>query len=340
MSRFKRQIAETLADQEDIAGLTIRSFTADDGRRMAELAGEAQANRRGHALRPGRRPVHTRGLAVEGQFKSNGRAGQGAPEHLAGEQTLDVWGRLSSCRADLDIDDRKPGPRGLAVRFNLADGRSTDLLAMSVDRFPVTSLDAFVTVSHVMRRPWYIRYLELPLLVGVHQFRGAWTFLSAFAPASYARCDFYAIHTFVWGRDPGQPVRYRWRAQAGAGRPMPWHSWGRRPDYLQRDMMERLGAGNEPVRFELQIQRPHDVPATRLRDIGRPLPRRVGWETVGTLELQRAIDDPDEATRRDGILFSPAHLIEGVAPLPGDEIMTARSAAYPASHVARSGYWP
>jgi catalase len=341
MTRLKRRAEEPVDDQGPVAFQTIRSFTADDGRHLAALAGEAQANRPGHPLRPGWRPVHTRGALLEGTFTPSGDAGPDAPAHLAGQRPLTVWARLSNCQADLEFSDGKSGPRGLAVRFWLPDGRSTDLLAMSVDRFPVTTLDAFVSVSRALRRrSSVVRYAQLGLLVTLHQFRGPATYLTAFPPSSYARCDYYAVHTFVWGGPAGRPVRYRWRAAAGREIPRPFRSWGRPPNYLEQELTERLNRDRDPIRFSLEIQEPTDIGPGRLRNVGRPLPRRVAWRGIGTLVLEKVVDDPDTLRRRDRILFSPAHLIEGVGPFPGDEIMAVRTAAYPASHVARSGCRP
>jgi catalase len=338
MTRLKRRAEAPADDRERVASQTIRAFTADDGRRLAALAGEAQANRPGHPFRPGWRPVHTRGILLEGTFVPSGDAGPDAPAHLAGDQPLAVWARLSNCQADLEFSDDRSGPRGLAVRFRLPDGRSTDLLAMSVDRFPVTTLDAFVSVSKALRRrSWLTRYARLGCLVTMHQFRGPVTFMLAFPPSSYARCDYYAIHTFVWGSRTGRPVRYRWRSEVGRELRRPFRSWGRPPNYLEQDLTERLNRRREPIRFGLEIQEPTDVGPGRLRDVGRPLPRRVAWRRIGTLMLETVVDDGDTFGRRDRVLFSPAHLIEGVEPFPGDEIMAARTAAYPASHVARTG---
>ena len=338
MARLRRATGELA--QDELSRQVTRSFTADDGRYLAALAGEALAGRRGHALRPGWRPVHTRGVLVEGQFTSLGNAGPHAPDHLAAPQVLDVWGRFSSCRADLEVDDRKKAPRGLAVRIWLPDGRSTDLLGMSVDRFPAASLDAFVSVSHALSSPLLRRTAKVAFLKVMRQFRGLLVNLTAFAPSSYGRCDYYAIHTFRWVKDGEQKVRYRWRADEGRERPLPWRSWRRPADYLQRRLVRRLNEEDRPLKFGLEIQRPRDVPDSRLVDVGRPLPRNVEWVRVGILELHHVVDDPATMKARDGILFSPTHLIEGIEPLQGDEIMTARAAAYPASHVARSGYWP
>jgi hypothetical protein len=49
---------------------------------------------------------------------------------------------------------------------------------------------------------------------------------------------------------------------------------------------------------------------------------------------------PVEQEALDRLLYSPAHLPEGVEPYPGDQIFTARLAAYPASHVYRNGGSP
>ena len=49
------------------------ALPADDGRLLASLAGEGQAMRRGNALRPGWRPVHTHGVLLTGTFSPSGR---------------------------------------------------------------------------------------------------------------------------------------------------------------------------------------------------------------------------------------------------------------------------
>lgn len=339
MARLGR--AEAGLGQQERARQASRSFTADDGRYLARLAGAGLSHDRNFVLRRGYRPVHTRGVLVEGRFTSNGAAGSFAPDHLADRQVHRVWGRFSSCSADLEIDDRRLAPRGLAVRMWMADGRSTDLVAMSLDRFPANSRDAFVSISNALTAPLPVRAARVLFLAALRQFHGLWATTTAFAPSSYSRCDYYCIHTFVWRRGhEEQPVRYRWKAEDGRERILPWRGWGRRSDYLRTRLIRRLHDEHRAIRFDLQIQAPRDVPRSRLADVGRPLPRRVKWQSVGRLELERVVDDPDEEMSRDGILFSPLHLIEGIDVLPEDEIITARAAAYPASHVARSRKWP
>jgi catalase len=314
------------------------AFTADDGPRLAALAGEGQAHKRGGALRRGLRPVHTCGTIVEGAFSASPKLGGPAPGFLTQPEPVPVVARFSACDADPDADDRRWGPRGLAVRFGLPEGATADLVMMSADRFPASTRQGFESASAALSSPLPVRGLRVALLTAVHQFRSPWTFLLIFSPVSYAHLDYYAIHTFVWASRAGQPVRYRWRAASGRRRTRPWIRWTRRPDYLRRELAARLDAGG--VDFDLEIQQPtDDVGPDRLRDVGRPLPRRVRWEPAGRLHLTRVVR-PDEEGDLDRLLYSPAHLPEGVDAYPGDQIFTVRAAAYPASHVYRNGGSP
>lgn len=310
------------------------TFTADDGLTLARLAGEAQAKRRGGALRPGLRPVHTCGVTVTGTYRPLD-AGERTPPAL--RTPARVTARFSSCDADARPDDRRWGPRGLAVRFE-ADGEAPwDLVAMSTDRFPVATLSAFQSVAAALSSPLPVRLPRLVLLSALRQFRSPIRFLCTFAPVSYAHLDYQPIHTFLWEVD-GRPVRYRWKAVAGRRRTRPWMRLTRGADYLRRDLAARLTDGGG-VSFELQVQRPAGLPAARLRDVGRPLPGSVPWAPVGTLHLDAGLTGEAQAAA-DRFLYSPAHLPPGVAPYPGDEIFAARTAAYPASHVYREGCTP
>jgi catalase len=197
----------------------------------------------------------------------------------------------------------------------------------------VTSREAFVAVSRALS---FNRLLVLPRLIvrwAIGQFRSPLVFFTQFAPSSYAHCDYYAVHTFLWtSGEKNQPVRYRWRACDGRRRLVPWTRLFKPRDYLTVELGTRL-ADHGAVRFTLEVQRPHGMTEARLRDVGRPLPGNVTWDPVGDLDLTEIIADDQELSQ---MVFSPAHLAEGVEPYPGDEIFLLRSAAYPASHVFRS----
>jgi catalase len=313
------------------------SFTGDSGRELATLAGEGVAKRRGNALRPGWRPVHTTGVFVTGCFLVTGDALMHAPAHLRPGPAIAAMARFSSCDPRLPANDRRHGPRGLAVRLSLPDGATTDLVAMSTDRFLVSTRGAFIAASRAMRCHFPLRWIRIGWLTALRQVRAPVTFALAFPPRSYARLDYHTINTFVWTAGGAQPVRHRWRPDDDPLRLWPWTRLFKHRRYLDRELAARLERG--AVRFWLEVQLPHDVSAARLADVAKPLPRCIPWTRVGQLRLDRMVTG-EEAGALDRLVFSPTHLVDGVELYPGDEIMAARAAAYPASHIARVGASP
>jgi catalase len=317
------------------------SFTADDGRALAIAAGEGVAGQRGDALRPGLRPVHTLGIFASGTFTPSGDAAGEAPPHLQGSQPVSVVARFSNGNPRTDRNDRRRDARGLAVRFTLSDGATTDIVAMNTDRFLAGDREAFLAVSKALSSHWP-RWRK-GFRVATRQLRSPTRFATLFPPTSYVRCDYHAIHTFVWvlgadrlnvGDAPSRrPVRYRWRAQAGRSIAWPWNGWRRDRRFLEHDLERRLEGG--PVGFDLEVQYGDGLDPARLCDPSRPFPAAIPWRAIGELRLDRLVAGA-EAVELDRLLFSPLHLCEGIEACPGDEILEARAAAYPASHVARA----
>ncbi len=325
----------------DAPGADMLSFTADDGRTLATLAGEALAKRRGNALRPGFRPVHTTGVFLSGSFTADGETLPLAPAHLTpGSPEVKVLARFSSCDPRLPANDRRHGPRGLAVRLYLSNGATTDLVAMSTDRFLVSTRAAFISVSRALSARFLTRWIRMGWLTAVRQVRAPVTFALAVPPRSYCTRDYYTVNTFVWSTPAHrQPVRYRWRPVGGPGWLLPWTRLFKNRRYLDRELARRLKERGA-AEFRLEVQCPgEDVSPGRLADAAKPLPRNVGWTPLGTLRLDRMIDG-QEAKELYRLVFSPTHLVPGVETYAGDELMAARMAAYSASHVARAGGSP
>jgi catalase len=86
---------------------------------------------------PGFRPVHAKGIVCAGTFR-------GAPEarrvsrapHLQGQAVPTVI-RFSNASGNPDVHDGLANPRALSVKFQLPDGQSADVLANSIEGFPV-----------------------------------------------------------------------------------------------------------------------------------------------------------------------------------------------------------
>ena len=146
MARVRHRSDVAVPPREDPITL---SFTADSGKELAALAGEALARRRGNALRPGWRPVHTSGVFVSGSFTAIGGAGPLAPTYLTPGLTsqLAVTARFSQLRPTPPGErsaSRSPWPGGApAPARRCDDGSRCDVHG------PIPGVDtrAFIAVS-------------------------------------------------------------------------------------------------------------------------------------------------------------------------------------------------
>ena len=86
---------------------------------------------------PGFRPVHAKGIVCSGTFHGapDARRVSRAP-HLQGPAVPTVI-RFSNGSGDPNVHDGLANPRALSVKFQLPDGQSADVLANSIEGFPV-----------------------------------------------------------------------------------------------------------------------------------------------------------------------------------------------------------
>src|ERR1700730_9657368 len=89
-------------------------------------------------LHPGFRPAHAKGVLLTGTFSPSREAASltRAP-HISRESTP-VTVRFSDSTGLTTIPDNDPkaNPRGLVIRFHLADRVHTDIIGHSTDGFP------------------------------------------------------------------------------------------------------------------------------------------------------------------------------------------------------------
>src|SRR5580704_1240295 len=98
--------------------------------------------------KPGYRPVHAKGIVCQGTFTpSKDAATISRAAHFQGPVPVTV--RLSDGNPDPIIPDNTPntGPRGMSLRFKLSDGEETDIVALSVNGFAVSSDEEFLALQ-------------------------------------------------------------------------------------------------------------------------------------------------------------------------------------------------
>ncbi len=93
---------------------------------------------------PGFRPVHAKGIVCSGTFR-------GAPEARALCRALHFQGqavpttiRFANANGNPDVHDGLANVRSLAVKFQLPDGKNADILANSIEGFPVRTPEDFL----------------------------------------------------------------------------------------------------------------------------------------------------------------------------------------------------
>src|SRR5262245_34275816 len=104
---------------------------------------------------PGFRPVHAKGVCLEGTFTATAGARElTRAAHMQGKP-IRVTVRFSNASAfprssdDARTPDGSGEPRGMAVKFHLLGGESTDLIAMSTPFFPVGTVEDFLEIVRV-----------------------------------------------------------------------------------------------------------------------------------------------------------------------------------------------
>ena len=97
-------------------------------------------------LHPGFRPVHAKGIVCFGTFSGGPKArGVSRAPHLQGQSVPTVI-RFANASGNPGVHDGVANTRSLAAKFQLAEGKNADILANSIEGFPVRTPEE---VSHL-----------------------------------------------------------------------------------------------------------------------------------------------------------------------------------------------
>jgi catalase len=236
---------------------------------------------------------------------------------------IPVTARLSNAAGNPKLPDYAPDVRGLAVKFRLPDGSSTDVVSQTVPRFPVSTPESFAELLRA-QKPGLAMPARLTWFLARHP--SAVRALPQNVPAlrpptSYATVRYYGIHAFRWIDSQGvaRYVRYAFIPELEEPRLLPWKAKARGGrDYLQDEIRRRL-----PVRFtlELQIAEPGDD----VDDPSSHWPEDRRRVSAGTLELTEL--EPDPETGGKVLVFDPGNITDGIE-LSDDPVLRFRPSAY------------
>ena len=284
---------------------------------------------------PGFRPVHAKGIVCSGSFRASSDARRMTrASHLQGAAVSTVV-RFANSNGNPDVHDGAPSVRSLAVKFQLPDGKSADILANSVEGFVARTPEEFLEFLRAqLPEPSTGRPAPdaVPRFMGSHPAARAFVerLMKTPVPASYAQARYHAEHAFRFTAADGTSRfgRYHFLPEAGESYLSPDDAGKRSSSFLRDELEGRLRGGPVAFRLILQLAEANDPTddVTALWPADRP---RV---ELGRLEVT-AISTTSAADERR-LIFDPASLTDGID-LSSDPILLARSEAYSISYDRR-----
>jgi catalase len=285
---------------------------------------------------PGFRPAHAKGIVCAGEFRASPDAKRVTrASHLQG-QPVTTTVRFANASGDPNVHDGLPGVRSLSAKFQLADGKTADVLANSVEGFPARTPEEFLEFLQAqLPDPATGKPAPdaLPRFLGSHPVTAAFVgrLMQKPIPASYAQSSYHAEHAFRFTAADGTSRfgRYHFIPDASEAHLAPEDGSKRSPNFLRDELESRLGRG--PVAFRLMLQLAGEHDPTDDASVLWPADR----QRVELGRLQVTSISPTSAEDERRLVFDPANRTDGID-LSADPILLARSAAYSISYGYRS----
>jgi catalase len=286
-----------------------------------------------HGRHPGFRAVHAKGICCRGTFTATPEARDICiASHLQGD-AIPATVRFSAGSGKPLRADGARDERGMAVKFHLADGSTTDLVSLTLPVFFVRTPQDFLAFLEAQRPDPDTGKPDLERIgkfVDEHPETQTAIGFVAFgeAPASFANCTFNGIHAFkLRGPDGAERfVRYRWVPEAGPATLTDEKTRELGRNYLREEFERRLSSATVEFDLEVRVAEEGDDP----NDPTVAWPEERERIKIGHLTITEFTGDDCH-----GQIFDPGRLTDGIE-RSDDPILHARSPAYSVSFARRS----
>jgi catalase len=278
-------------------------------------------------LHPGFRPAHAKGVLLTGTFTPSPTAAEltRAP-HIARESTP-VTARFSNSTGLPLLPDNDPNanPRGLAIRFHLAEHVHTDIVSHSTDGFPTRTGQEFLEFLRAVAATGPSAPSPTPVeaFLGSHPAALAFVQAPKPSPASFACEKYFGVTAMRFTNQQGisRYGRYRIAPDAGTEYLDEAATAGKDANYLFDELTERVGAGSISFAISVQVANEGDVvdDATVHWPEDRPL------HPFGKFVLTALA--PSNGPEQKKIIFDPIPRVDGIEP-SDDPLLELRAAIY------------
>jgi catalase len=283
---------------------------------------------------PGFRANHAKGVLVSGTFTPAKTAPSlSKAPHFA--KSVPVLVRFSDTTGVPTIPDASPdaSPHGMAIRFKLPDGGSTDIVSISANGFPVGTPQDFLALLTAISKsgPGVPKPTPVEQFLGSHPVAAKFVSTPRPPPQSFATLAFYGVNAFKFTNAKGVSrfARYQILPLAGEHPLAAADAAKADPNYLIDELPKRIAAGPVKYRLVAQLAKEGDVTndATAVWPPGREIIE------LGLISLTAT--EKDQAKEQKALLYNPLSLPNGIE-ASDDPILAARPPAYAVSFTQRA----
>jgi catalase len=277
-------------------------------------------------IHSGFRPAHAKGLMCIGTFSPSPEAAGLTQAPHANRPSTHVTVRYSDSTGIPTIPDNDParsGPRGIAVRFHLADHVHTDIVAHSTNGFPVRTGEEFLQFLRAAAAAGSGKPAAMGAFLAAHPNARRFVETPKPIPMSFAREAFFAVTSFKFVNSSGvsRHGRFRIRPDEGTEYLSDAQAAAKSTNFLFEEISQRLTRG--PIRLGVFVQLAGE--GDDVTDSSVPWPDIRPEIKFGTIALTERANDMEPERRK--VIFDPIPRIDGID-TSGDPLSEVRSDIY------------
>ena len=264
-------------------------------------------------VHPGFRPAHAKGILLTGVFSPAAEAASLTRAPHVQRNPTPVTVRVSDFAGIPTVADNNPqvsSPRGFAVRFHIAEHVHTDIVAHSVDAFPVRTAEEFLEFLNavVATDPAGPHPNAVERFLGAHPTALTFVQIPKPIPTSFARESFFAVSAFKFINAHGASRYGRYRVLPVAGNEYldEAAAAAQGPDFLFDKIKGRVA--EEPVKFRVAVQLAEDGDIIDDATVRWPEERpQLAFGEISLTEIAA-----DNAKEQQHIIFDPIPRVDGI----------------------------
>jgi catalase len=321
-----------------VALATIRTASAADAppadQKPLPVALVEALNKLAGGPHPGFRANHAKGVLVTGTFTPSKAAPtlSKAPHFAA---PVPVLVRFSDPTGVPNLPDADPNasPHGMAIRFKLPGGASTDIVSISINSFPVATPQDFLALLTAIAQsgPGVPKPTPVEQFLGTHPAALRYVSTPKPPPQSFGTLAYFGVNAFKFTNAKGVShfARYQILPLAGEHALTAAEVAKADPNYLIDELPKRIAAG--PVKFRLVAQVAKEGDVTNDATVSWPADREI--IELGVISLTAT--EKDQVKEQKALLYNPLLLAPGIE-ASDDPILAARPPAYAVSFTQRA----